>query len=556
MTQKSLKITGIALVILILLIPPVSAELQTINTGATVFIGESGLDITNAVGNNTAIAWWTPAADIHASAPAKVLKIGDYVARFGISDSEFTGHTGNWYQYDETRPINAGPLAFTVADPTLDIQIIDADTQVDVTGREIPPDSYLSICILTNQYAALDPVQRPNANPATDGYITVKMIDDTGNRYTMLYDTLAISPPLGNLTVDKVDWRWGGSSQYSWNTNSTDGPNVRRYPYGVYSMSARSNLNGLSNNYKNAGSDYTGKTVTDTKVVIVNSPNHVVIEEKGVSLVEQAAQEKAALAANITQKPQNVVQLKTTLIPDPHSMPNLPAGNQVGLSDIQSFLTEWNEKMHWGFSTSKIKSLSKILEDDALKKYKISQESSYLMIPDMKPFCFEMGDAIGLTKNQSEEFAIAADDALRRAKITSNHPPSIPTIYNDINATKSFKKSDIEQRERDLRTDRVGEVGDDHLELRQIAPGGVPLLHGKTPGGDLARETVVQIFAERMVQFDRMHNRTLVNEGAGECLVPRSDFKHMASLCLCEKIFQSVKNFNAIVIKKYKTDHS
>jgi hypothetical protein len=45
------------------------------------------------------------------------------------------------------------------------------------------------------------------------------------------------------------------------------------------------------------------------------------------------------------------------------------------------------------------------------------------------------------------------------------------------------------------------------------------LLPGKTPGGDLARETVVQIFAERMVQFDRMHNRTQVNEGTGECVI-------------------------------------
>ncbi len=519
MTQKSLKITGIVLVILILLIPPASAELQTINTGATVFIGESGLDITHAVGNNTAIAWWTPAADIHASAPVKVLKIGDYVARFGISDTEFTGHTGNWYQYDETTPNSAGPLAFTVADPTLDIQIIDADTQVDVTGKAVPPGNHLMFRIITNQYAAVDPAQRPNVNPATDGYVSVKVIDEIGKRYTVLYDTSAISHPLGNLTVDKADWRWGGSTQYSWNVDSTDGSNTRRYPYGVYSVSARSNLNGLSNNYKNAGSDYTGKTVSDTKAVIVNSPNPIVIEEKGVSLVEQAAREKAALAVNITQKPQNVVQLKTTIIPDPHSMPNLPAGNQVGLSDIQSFLTEWNEKMHWGFSTSKIKSLSKILEDDALKKYKISQESSYLMIPDMKPFCFEVGDAISLTKNQSEEFAIAANDALRRAKITSNHPPSIPTIYNDINATKGFKKSDIEQPERVLRTDRIGEVGDDYLECRQVAPGGVTLLHGKTPGGDLAFETIVQLFAERLVQFDRMHNRTPVNESTGECII-------------------------------------
>jgi hypothetical protein len=58
-----------------------------------------------------------------------------------------------------------------------------------------------------------------------------------------------------------------------------------------------------------------------------------------------------------------------------------------------------------------------------------------------------------------------------------------------------------------------------HLECGQVAPGGVTLLHGKTSGGDLARETVVQLFAERPVQFDRMHNRTLVNESMGECII-------------------------------------
>jgi len=220
MTLKSLKIAGIALVILVLVILPASAELQTINTGAIVFIGESGLNITRAVGNITAIAWWAPGADIYASAPVKVLVTGEYAARYWISDREFAGHTGNWYQYDETTPNSAGPLAFTVADPTLDIQIIDADTQVDVTGKVVPPGNHLMFRIITNQYAAVDPAQRPNVNPATDGYVSVKVIDEMGKRYTVLYDTLAISHPLGNLTVDKADWRWGGSTQHSWNVDT------------------------------------------------------------------------------------------------------------------------------------------------------------------------------------------------------------------------------------------------------------------------------------------------------------------------------------------------
>ena len=50
-----------------------------------------------------------------------------------------------------------------------------------------------------------------------------------------------------------------------------------------------------------------------------------------------------------------------------------------------------------------------------------------LDIPDIKTFCLEVGDAIGLSKNQSEAFAIAADEDLRRAKIDFNRPPPIPS---------------------------------------------------------------------------------------------------------------------------------
>jgi len=38
-----------------------------------------------------------------------------------------------------------------------------------------------------------DPAQRLNLNPATGGYIMVTVIDDTGKKYTELYDISAVS---------------------------------------------------------------------------------------------------------------------------------------------------------------------------------------------------------------------------------------------------------------------------------------------------------------------------------------------------------------------------
>ncbi|MCK9591685.1 MAG: hypothetical protein M0Q91_06725 [Methanoregula sp.] len=63
------------------------------------------------------------------------------------------------------------------------------------------------------------------------------------------------------------------------------------------------------------------------------------------------------------------------------------------------------------------------MDNGILKKYKKYPDYPTLDIPDLKPFCLEVGDAIGLSKNQSEAFAIAADNDLRRAKIEFNQPP-------------------------------------------------------------------------------------------------------------------------------------
>jgi hypothetical protein len=112
---------------------------------------------------------------------------------------------------------------------------------------------------------------------------------------------------------------------------------------------------------------------------------------------------------------------------DPNATPYVPGGNQFYITDFPQFLVKWNEKMHWVFSPRQIENYSRTLEDGVLRKYKKFPDYPTLDIPDMKPFCLEVGDAIGLSKNQSEAFATAADDDLRRAKITSNPPLAVPS---------------------------------------------------------------------------------------------------------------------------------
>jgi hypothetical protein len=94
-------------------------------------------------------------------------------------------------------------------------------------------------------------------------------------------------------------------------------------------------------------------------------------------------------------------------------------GNQVTLYDISGFLKEWNEKMHWGYSDGQIDQFNRSLQNGLLKKYQGDSGLLSFNIPDMKTFCLEVGDAIGLTKNQSEHFAEAADDDLMQDKMDS-----------------------------------------------------------------------------------------------------------------------------------------
>jgi hypothetical protein len=102
-------------------------------------------------------------------------------------------------------------------------------------------------------------------------------------------------------------------------------------------------------------------------------------------------------------------------------------GNQLYLDDIQKFLTDWNKLMDWGFSAEQIADFNRSLRNDYLKKYDKTGRSLSYNIPDMKTFCLELGDEIGLTKDQSEFFAASADDYYSRGKMTFHG--AVPTRH-------------------------------------------------------------------------------------------------------------------------------
>jgi PGF-CTERM protein len=215
MTKRlTIALVAVALFVLMAVSPVAAAPMfkngTIINQGATVFIGEQGLNVTHALNAAyygvscgaeipcewwnekpplTQIGWWASAADIYNTPPSQSYDLETRYYDFMVAPSDFVGFTGNWYLLDKNGraysainnydlPYGLVPetcgcdksgcvasLVFTVKDPSLDIRIWDfssVPTQ-DVTGKSVPQGEKLGFRIDTNMYAATDDDFRANA---------------------------------------------------------------------------------------------------------------------------------------------------------------------------------------------------------------------------------------------------------------------------------------------------------------------------------------------------------------------------------------------------------
>ncbi|OPY38948.1 MAG: hypothetical protein A4E35_00175 [Methanoregula sp. PtaU1.Bin051] len=126
-------------------------------------------------------------------------------------------------------------------------------------------------------------------NRSPQGYIDIKVKTPTGATLSNLYNgstgAFQAAIPLTNLYVDNINWFWGNTTgqgtatsgtlingggptqNFNWQTGAVDNSNQRYYPIGTYTITAEWNLNTMKDMYKNAGADYTGKTVSEAKTI-------------------------------------------------------------------------------------------------------------------------------------------------------------------------------------------------------------------------------------------------------------------------------------------------
>ena len=193
---KRLTIALVAVALFVLMaVMPVSAGLfangTIINQGASIFIGEEGLNVTHALNGAyygatcggfltcemwnevpalTQIGWWASAADIYNTAPSKTIDLKNRYPSMTVAPSDFVGYTGNWYLLDNNGKAYTLPEAitsaypdcacdetgciaarvFTVVDPSLDLKIWDFNQNQDVTGKSVPQGEKIGFRIDTN----------------------------------------------------------------------------------------------------------------------------------------------------------------------------------------------------------------------------------------------------------------------------------------------------------------------------------------------------------------------------------------------------------------------
>jgi len=261
MMTKRFSLMLISLIALALLILPASAANNVIAAGGDVFIGEQGLDVSAAVASGSTIAWFASGTNPATDAPNYQINVGD-ATNFYVAPADFVGRTGNWYIGGTTT------VAFSCVDPSLDIKVWDNNANKDVTGKQVVSGEFLNFRVETNTYSV---TKRTGYNPATDGFVTIKVKTADGAVYTALWQSQTVSVPLTKRTVDKSLWYWVAVTPTTgWNTAVTDAAGSRLYKAGTYTVSAELALNSIKDNYKAPdGSDFTGKTVTALKTVTI-----------------------------------------------------------------------------------------------------------------------------------------------------------------------------------------------------------------------------------------------------------------------------------------------
>jgi hypothetical protein len=154
----------------------------------------------------------------------------------------FTQYTGPWYRL--TAQGKPDGVAFIVADPTLDIRVIDTTVNVDETNSWVSRGDQVAFRIDTNLNQIFS---RGSSN--SEG-VTIRVQSPSGGTYSALVDSSGTPHSLENLVVSTPSYETGSI----WDTGNS------QYSTGSYTIWAECNVNGMKDNYGIAGKTISQQT--------------------------------------------------------------------------------------------------------------------------------------------------------------------------------------------------------------------------------------------------------------------------------------------------------
>jgi len=287
-----LKLTIVVILLMVLiLIGPASGGIFTIPQNGTVFIGEQGLDITQAgVNSSNQIGWFTNGANIATDSPSARVSVDD-AQNFYIDPAVFGSKTGQWYRLSDRSP------AFFVADPSLSLQIYDDSANYDVTNdtRDLPRGDQASFRIFTNLAAI---AQRPGISMFP---VTIYVVQPDNSQLA------AVSGyPLTNIGINKSPFSTGPV----WDT--------RAYQNGTYFVWVICNVNNMNDNYRVDGKTQTSQ-LGRVQIMGPNPFNETQVTQVPTTITSvQTSKIPATPSRTVTQVPQtSPTVIPTTQSPGP-----------------------------------------------------------------------------------------------------------------------------------------------------------------------------------------------------------------------------------------------
>jgi PGF-CTERM protein len=240
--KQKFSIMAIAMILAIFaVVLPASAvgDYDTVAQGQTVFIGEESLNIANAVGSYTKIAWFTPGTNPTTDSPTSIIDVSDNT-NFFVSGSSFDGKTGSWYRWTGT---TTDGVAFYVETPKIDVKIWNVNTDKLIDGDSVSRTNKIDFRIETNLYL----IRARNTTSTESFDLDIRVTAPSGAVYTNLYTVNA--PTSGksivDLPVDGTMYYWANRvANDAWNLESKTGDSLN-YPAGKYTIRAESDVNNI-----------------------------------------------------------------------------------------------------------------------------------------------------------------------------------------------------------------------------------------------------------------------------------------------------------------------